>query len=298
MEHKYLDRDWLYEEYIVKNRTIKSVCEEFGVSHQSVERYLKKYNIKKHPIKRVPTVEELYHLHVEQGIGVSTIAKQYPGIGIDTIRRIMSENGIEKVPASELMSKWWSNQENKEIMSAQRKRLWGREDYRAKTMGHLTDPDAIKDRAIKRSAAYQGVSIEEWAGFLTPQQTRIRASKEYIEWREIVFRRDDYTCQCCGDRSRAGHSVILHAHHLENFAHNEDLRFDVDNGITLCFNCHDIRARGSFHNLYGIHNNTREQFEEYLARRNHKDIDDEDEIGKYCMNGEIVGQKQAVLSDL
>lgn len=27
-------------------------------------------------------------------------------------------------------------------------------------------------------------------------------------------------------------------------------------------------------------------------------IDDEDEIGKYCMNGEIVGQKQAALSDL
>lgn len=30
----------------------------------------------------------------------------------------------------------------------------------------------------------------------------------------------------------------------------------------------------------------------------YKDIDDEDEIGKYCMNGEIVGQKQAALSDL
>ena len=30
----------------------------------------------------------------------------------------------------------------------------------------------------------------------------------------------------------------------------------------------------------------------------YKDIDDEDEIGKYCMNCEIVGQKQAALSDL
>lgn len=30
----------------------------------------------------------------------------------------------------------------------------------------------------------------------------------------------------------------------------------------------------------------------------YKDIDNEDEIGKYCMNGEIVGQKQAALSDL
>ena len=30
----------------------------------------------------------------------------------------------------------------------------------------------------------------------------------------------------------------------------------------------------------------------------YKDIDDEDEIGKYCMNGDIVGQKQAALSDL
>ena len=30
----------------------------------------------------------------------------------------------------------------------------------------------------------------------------------------------------------------------------------------------------------------------------YKDIDDEDEIGKYCMDGEIVGQKQATLADL
>ena len=30
----------------------------------------------------------------------------------------------------------------------------------------------------------------------------------------------------------------------------------------------------------------------------YKDIDDEDEIGKYCMDGEIVGQRQATLADL
>lgn len=57
-------------------------------------------------------------------------------------------------------------------------------------------------------------------------------------WREMVFKRDDYTCQLCGKRSHSGSPLILNAHHIKPFSKYKELRTEVGNGITLCENCH------------------------------------------------------------
>ena len=62
-------------------------------------------------------------------------------------------------------------------------------------------------------------------------------------WRKAVFERDDYTCQMCGKRSGNGINVILHPHHIKRFADYPELRFDVNNGITLCKECHSKVTR-------------------------------------------------------
>ena len=48
------------------------------------------------------------------------------------------------------------------------------------------------------------------------------------------------------------------------FADYVDLRYYVDNGITLSQNCHDLHGKGSFHYIYGTADNTQEQLEEYI----------------------------------
>lgn len=75
--------------------------------------------------------------------------------------------------------------------------------------------------------------------FKVPQNVReIRNSLEYREWRTAVFERDHYRCQVCG---RIGGT--LNAHHIKRFSDHPESRFDVDNGVTLCKECHLMAHR-------------------------------------------------------
>lgn len=55
-----------------------------------------------------------------------------------------------------------------------------------------------------------------------------------MEWRNAIYKRDDYTCTKCGARG-----VELNADHILPFSAFPDLRFDIDNGRTLCRPCHE-----------------------------------------------------------
>lgn len=59
-------------------------------------------------------------------------------------------------------------------------------------------------------------------------------STEYKNWRKAVFERDDYACQECGWRG------YITAHHIKSFAHYPELRYDINNGKTLCEHCHSL----------------------------------------------------------
>jgi len=62
-------------------------------------------------------------------------------------------------------------------------------------------------------------------------------------WRKEVKKRDNHTCQCCGSKK------LLHAHHINNFRDFKEQRTDVNNGITLCFECHN--GRNGIHAKHG-----------------------------------------------
>lgn len=78
----------------------------------------------------------------------------------------------------------------------------------------------------------------QWKGGISPENHRLRAGQKWREWRKAVFERDNYTCMDCGKRSSVGQSIALHPHHIKSFSQYPDLHFEVNNGITLCVNCH------------------------------------------------------------
>jgi len=73
-----------------------------------------------------------------------------------------------------------------------------------------------------------------WKGGITEINSKIRNSLEYRLWREAVFKRDNYQWVWGGKE----HGKKLHADHIKPFADYPELRFAIDNGRTLCEECH------------------------------------------------------------
>ena len=107
-----------------------------------------------------------------------------------------------------------------------------------------------KEARIRFSKSQSGENGNNWKGGLKPVNKRIRAGIEFRLWREAVFARDNWTCQVSGVR---GGKLV--PHHLQNFAEYPELRFAIDNGVTLSKEEH-----AAFHKQYGYTKNTVEQF--------------------------------------
>lgn len=78
-----------------------------------------------------------------------------------------------------------------------------------------------------------GAKNPNWKDGAYTKNYRIRRSRRYAEWRKSVFERDDYTCQHCQARG-----VYIEADHIKPFAFFPELRFEINNGRTLCKECH------------------------------------------------------------
>lgn len=68
---------------------------------------------------------------------------------------------------------------------------------------------------------------------LSSETERLRRNKEYKIWRNLVYERDNYTCQKCLVKG-----IEINAHHIQNFSNNKELRLNIDNGIVFCRECH------------------------------------------------------------
>lgn len=92
-----------------------------------------------------------------------------------------------------------------------------------------------------------------WKGGISSVGRRLRASSKWKAWRNAVFTRDNWTCQQCGARNHDGNggTIALHPHHIKPFSMYPDVRFDVNNGITYCVDCHRQEHTGPLHGMVG-----------------------------------------------
>jgi hypothetical protein len=119
---------------------------------------------------------------------------------------------------------------------------------------------ALKNREItwadKISASHQGLTLDEWEGFITPLYLKIRASQQYDTWRRAVFERDDFRDWFSGIKGNGN----LNAHHVVPFAEilkqyniqtfEEALKcgalWNISNGVTMIDTNH-----AAYHAMWG-----------------------------------------------
>ena len=99
----------------------------------------------------------------------------------------------------------------------------------------------------KQSISQLGNKNHNWKGGKTsPSQKR---GFRFEDWRKQVIERDSSTCTICNK-----FCMYPVAHHIKHSKDFPKLRYDVENGKTLCYDCHMIihnkvsyyRKRGEF----------------------------------------------------
>lgn len=111
----------------------------------------------------------------------------------------------------------------------------------------------LKKENFKNVPKPVGEQHGNWKGGISSDRQRVMSTKKYKDWRNNVFERDNYTCVKCGQIGGT-----LNAHHIENYADCKEKRMELDNGITLCKNCHV-----EFHKIYGKSETNGEMIKEF-----------------------------------
>lgn len=103
--------------------------------------------------------------------------------------------------------------------------------------------------------SHNGENNYNWKGGYENERIKFRKTFEFKNFVRQVLKRDNYSCKICGKNSKETKLVV---HHKDGYNWCEEKRTEIENGVTLCEECHI-----NFHNLYGYGNNTKDQFEDF-----------------------------------
>ena len=228
---KYRNREWLFEQYVDKGRSITDIAEELGVDHTTISKWRRKLNIPK-PSKKVelecPVCGDTftrYKSKVERANHANVCSRtcHYEGRSLGIIDRDV-EGGYNVEPT---------------VYQRECKNCGGEfsttatEDYQHCSRGCFLE--AHSDRMTgKGNPAYIDGSTKEKRCYRGPH---------WAKTRKKVYERDNYTCQRCGVKciSRKAFNgengeKLIQAHHINGYESPDSNT--MDNLVTLCASCH------------------------------------------------------------
>jgi len=199
--------------YVTENLTTRQIEARTGISSSTLARYLHKYNIQPKPQGGKP------HMVLRDG---DWLRRKYIEEGKSTTQ-IASEIG-----ASPKVVNDWLSRHDIQTRNA------------GSTKGHNRNtPEARAKMSVAKKGRYIGPDNWNWKGGDNKPSAERRSYQAKV-WRNAVRDRDGWKCRHCGATGR------LHAHHIKPWKTHPELRFDLDNGLTLCVPCHEQVHKRTF----------------------------------------------------
>lgn len=246
----YKNKNWLHKRYVEERLSLREIAEICSVDNKTILYWMRKLKIK----SRTPSESKLGKYHSEETkIKMSKNNARF-WLGkkrSEEFKRKQSEihKGLYIGEKSCMWGKHLSEEIKKKISKSLKGNIpWNKgKEYSEETKRAIREARNRPEVKIKMSKLMMGEnnpgygktgkSSPSWKGenCITPLHRRIRESKRYKRWRKIVFERDDYICQNPECQKISGQ---LQAHHIFAFAKYPELRFDINNGLTSCINCH------------------------------------------------------------
>jgi len=127
---------------------------------------------------------------------------------------------------------------NKEYRKANKERIKAKRDTNKESMKdycisyYQQNVERLKKRRIERYKANKEAE-RQYRYENKPPNQQWRYIAEAYRWKRAIYKRDNLTCQHCGKTH-----CTINAHHIKSAKDYPDLRYDINNGICLCEQCH------------------------------------------------------------
>lgn len=277
---KLRSKDWMEEAYWKRELSLRAIGKELQVSGPTVRYWLLKHAL---PLRdksaalrgeKNPMFGKTHSPEARDKISIASVelmknrkeewSRRFSGERNPMYGKKHSPQTRKKM--SETRQAFWAscdleitNQTRKKMSDSARRKFAENPDLRKKMsdfasqrtgdknpfFGHSHSETTRKKISEANQGRFVGECGSNWQGGKTSLHGRIRSSFQYFEWRTAVFKRDDYTCQECGQKGGA-----LHVDHIVPFSHvvkkissyqeamKHDPLWDISNGRVLCVSCH------------------------------------------------------------
>lgn len=218
------------------------IADLYNCSDSLVGNWMKDYGIETRNVKaaqRAVTLdkETLYFLYVDQELSTADIAELYDELDDNRVLLLLKRAGIPRRPNTWKCAGWNTgkplSKEQREHLSGIAKKRTGKKSPR---YGVVLSEETRQKISNSLKDRFRGPDNPQWKTDKKYRRWREswHARYEYKDWRSFVFARDNYTCQLCSSPSNGD----IEAHHIKPVEDYPDLLLDIDNGITLCVECH------------------------------------------------------------
>lgn len=167
---------------------------------------------------------------------------------LEKLRKLHLGSKLSDKTKEKIRKKAIGRKQSPELIEKRISKIRGRKQTDTEKLNHSIALKG-KKKSLKHRLKITGKNHYNWKGGRTPLLVKIRNTIEYYTWRLNVYKRNGFRCISCQQIGKE-----LNAHHIKAISEildenniktvEEALKckelWNVDNGVTLCIDCHKL----------------------------------------------------------